>query len=690
MSTFRQRVSSSWSGLTGCYAVFLAAPAVPYALYLTRETVHRSDADELAGAAGWAAVTAWSLATTVPLFAALGALSAGAAYAVARYWPRHGRFIAASIIQGGMLTFVLAWAYVNQAVDYYSGEALTFGTLHFVWENAAEVFQTTWKLARWRLGGVGVGMAVAFVGLSVLVHRLNRPCYHRNEAAPPVPRTRRSGRVVLAVAVVLLAGCLAVQFVVEPSLALVELSRTSPPLRFLDLTRRLVDSDLRIDIPDSRGVPILSDEAYAATMVAEARPPRNVMLILLESIPASALSCYGYHRNVSPHLDALAAEGVMFENCIAASSFSAYSQISIFTSLYMLRGRANDHFRNRDFPFRCLHSVLKLRGYELAAISSGNEGFENIDAFLGPSQFDLWFTRNTAGLPESEQFDANRMDDKHATAKLAEWIASRDRSRPFFCYMNLQSTHFDYWIPEPWASHYQPILPWLSSGNGIVRIPPEQVQPLRNQFDNALRYLDHFVGRIRETLHEAGYGEDTILVLVGDHGEAFMEHGTARHGMHLFQEVIHVPLIIHAPGLLGAQRRPEWMSQLDIAPTITGLLGLRPHPAWQGVDVLAKDRSGQRRPVFSVLQLSRMQEAVILDGWKYVFDFSDCRDYLFALDDDPGERRNLARRDPEQLAALRGVLSAFHSHQLRYYEEPARHTRHYIGEVPLAGLRPEP
>ena len=678
------------------YALVLGVPAIGYAVYLAVDTIRRTDNRALADtASGWAATLAWALATTVPLFAALGALSVAILLAVLRGWRWRGRFRVASIAQGGFLAVVAAWAYVNQAVDYYTGEALTYGTIHFVWENAAEVFQCTWHLARWKLGGFGVGAAVALVVFPVLVHRLNRSWYAVAANAPRPAVLRSSRRLVLAGVVgVMLVGSFAVQLAGAPSEALVELSRTSPPLRFFDLTRFLVENDLRIDIPDARGPALLSDEQYAATMVREPRPARNVMVLFLESVPASALGCYGYHRDVSPNIDRLAAAGAVFENATAAASFSAYGQVSIFTSLYMLRHQTNDHFAWRGFPFRCLHDVLKLRGYELAGFASGNESFENINRFYNVPSFDVWFSHDTA--PDLPKFDANRMDDKYATERCIDWIESRDQSRPFFCYVNLQSTHFDYFVPPPWDGHYKPTLPWLSSGNGLLKIPPEQLVPVRNQFDNALRYLDHFVGRIRTALEDSGQLDDTIWVLVGDHGEAFMEHGIARHGTHLWQEMIHIPLIIHAPGLVEPQRSPAPASHIDINPTVTGLLGLRAHPAWQGVDILADGYDGRSRPIFSILQLTRMQEAVLLDGWKYTFDFTDCREYLFNLTDDAGERNNLARTEPDRRAAMRAVLSTFHSHQLRYYADPDRYGRHYIGPAPFpevnldADVRPEP
>ena len=119
------------------------------------------------------------------------------------------------------------------------------------------------------------------------------------------------------------------------------------------------------------------------------------------------------------------------------------------------------------------------------------------------------------------------------------------------------------------------------------------------------------------------------IAIIGDHGEAFMEHGLARHGVHLWEEMIHVPLILYLgpqvrsnlPGLRSTV--PDTVSGIDVAPTLAALAGIPPHPSWQGTNILAPDYSSSNRPVFSVLQLTRWQEAVTLDKVKYLYDLSD-------------------------------------------------------------------
>jgi len=324
----------------------------------------------------------------------------------------------------------------------------------------------------------------------------------------------------------------------------------------------------------------------------------------------------------------------------------------------------------------------------LTIFSSGNEAWDNLEAFYPPHTFDVYFSHNHSDVKKT---DCNRMDDKHAMGEFVKWLHSRRKGRPFYSYINLQGTHFNYEVPEPWASRYQPVPPLYSNGDGIIHIPADVLPLLKNQYDNALSYVDHWVGVIREQLERAGELDRSIVIVVGDHGEGFMEHGLARHGMHLWNEMIHVPLLILAPGLLGPKRIDKTVSQIDIAPTVMAMMGLVAHPAWQGVDVLADDYDERTRPVFSVLQLTRFQEAVVWGRVKYIADQNTRQEWLFDLGKDPGETHNLAdAANPSPLLRqVRRMLARWHGYQLAYYADQARGRTHYIGMPDFSTVRQE-
>ncbi len=664
------------------HACLWAIPTMLYGLLAGGWAVARVDGthlrDVLAGAA-------WAGGLMIVFGALVGCVSAVPVACVARRSPALCRW--ACRIQAMVLVLAGTWLYLNHQIMVKTDDALTAGALRFLFSNPKEVMDMAWRFAGYHLLAVCGGAVAMCVIVTRGMTRLNE-CLLQN--APPATDSRpqivallnrchlrHPLGVAMIVLAILPAVLLAIQIHGNPSRYLVTTARVFAPLRAFQLTRWLTGPIVRVDPPPPCGAAIVTDDAYLRSQNVDRRRLRNVVFVLLESVPAKAIHCYGYPREVSPNIDRLAAEGVQLDRCYAASSFSSYSLVSTLTSLYMLRTAENDHFRQIDFPYVGIHDVLKSLGYELTCFSSGNEAWDNLETFTSPKRFDTYFSHNRSNVDKT---DCNRMDDKYAMGEFARWIASRKGNRPFYCYINLQATHFNYEVPEPWNSRYKPVPPAYSNGDGVIHIPPEVVPLLKNQYDNALCYLDHWVGFIRTQLAERQLLDQSIIVVVGDHGEAFMEHGLARHGMHLWNEMIQVPAILHAPGLLAPRRVARATSQIDLVPTVIAAMGVTPHPAWQGVDVLAEGYDDLHRPVFSVLQLTRIQEAMIWGTTKYIADQDTRQEWLFDLATDPGETRNLAdlSAPSELLLKARVMLAQWHAYQMAYYTGNRR-LSHYVG-----------
>ncbi len=638
-----------------------------------------------------AAGALWSGGVMLLLGAVVGGLSAipPLLSTAMRRSARPARWAGAA--QSLLLVLLTVWLYLNHQLTLKTDEAMTVGALRFLLSNPKEVMDMVWRFEGYHLIGLIVSAMAAFTLLFVGLRRLNERLLiasgsnagtgERRGILTAVLSRCRPGRpigIAMVILVALPAVLLGVQLAGYPSRSLITTAQVFPPLRAIHMTRWLTAPIAPVAAPPPRGRPIIDRRAYVASAKVDRSLLRNVLLVLLESVPAKALHCYGYARELTPAMDRLAADGVQFDRCYAAASFSSYSQISTFTSLYMLRAEENDHFADTSFPHVCLHDVLRWLGYETTVFSSGNEAWDRLEDFYPPETFDVYYSHNHSDVHKT---DCNRMDDKYAMGEFARWLRSRRGDRPFYSYINLQGTHFNYEVPEPWASRYQPVPPLYSNGDGIIHIPADVLPLLKNQYDNALTYVDHWVGFIRKELERAGQLDRSILVLVGDHGEGFMEHGLARHGMHLWNEMIHVPLLMLAPGLLEPRRFDQDVSQIDIPPTVLGLMGLPPHPAWQGVDVLADDYLQRSRPVFSVLQLTRYQEAVVWGNTKYIADLNTRQEWLFDLTQDPGETRNLADASSPSplLRQVRRMLGKWHEYQLAYYADKARRRTHYVG-----------
>ncbi|MGQ9648808.1 MAG: sulfatase family protein [Phycisphaerae bacterium] len=629
----------------------------------------------------------WAVAIVASLGMLTGAVLASFSLLTVRPLSPQRRVRVAAALEAAIVVPLVLWLSLNEFTYSMTSQVIGLATLRMIWSIPAAVFENAWEMGGRYLIAAGVmtivGALVVYrlAARSMLVCQAKTSQHASSAQATPVKRPLRlAGSMSGVLAVV--AGLIVVQLCTRPSEALTAVFRSSPPLRAFNVARLVIGTDLMGPIPTTFGPAIMSEAEYQSAMGKPRQPAPNVILILLESVSASALHCYGYAKpDVSPNMDRLAAEGTLFEHCVSPASFSTYSVVSIMTSLSMLRAADNDHFSNVLFPFLGLPRALKLAGYALAIFSSGNEAFDRINHFTPPSDYDIYFTHDTWG---QEKADCMRMDDRHAVGHFEQWLGGRSDPRPFYCSFYLQSTHFNYEVPEPWFSYYQPVPPLYSNGDGIIYIPADVVPLLRNQYDNAMRYSDHWVGRIREVLAKAGALDNSVIVIVGDHGEAFMQHGLARHGVHLWEEMIHVPLIVWVgPAVRQAlpyalpSRVSDSVSGLDIAPTVAGLVGIQPHPSWQGVDILSPGYSGRDRPIFSVLQFTQWMECVTLDKWKYIYDLSDVNKFLFDLNSDPGERNNLLTQEPQRAAALHAMLAGWHTYQVSYYAR--RRFEQYVG-----------
>ena len=241
--------------------------------------------------------------------------------------------------------------------------------------------------------------------------------------------------------------------------------------------------------------------------------------------------------------------------------------------------------------------------------------------------------------------------------------------------MNLQSSHFPYEIPSDFPRRFSEPgtnLPDLI-GSGP---PPENPQIIKDLYSESLAYLDAQVGKLFELLEKEGLRDDTIVVVSADTATAFLEHGSIGNGAHLFDEVVKVPMIIRGPGV-DVGKDDRLIQHIDVPPSVLDLLGLPPHPAFQGQSVFSRDFD-ETRPVFLVSQTPMAQQyAIIEDGWKLIYDVRHNRHSLYNLANDPGERLDLARVERDRAWALAQKLLRWEALQLAYYEDEELHGSFY-------------
>lgn len=396
----------------------------------------------------------------------------------------------------------------------------------------------------------------------------------------------------------------------------------------------------------------------------------NVLLITLDTTRADFFSCYGYPEPTTPHFDALAAAGVRFAMAISTSAVTPVSHASILTGLnpyaHGLRVLAADGgFRlRRDVP--SLAPVLKDAGYATAAIHSafpvsGHFGFDaGFDVF---ESFDLGIVDkgDNVGWDVSE---GQRRSD--ATTDLVLEKLEK-KKQPFFLWIHYWDPHDVMLLPP------EEFIP-----EDAPRTPGGRIVPSSKIYAAELRFVDSQFGRLVAEMERRGLWENTLVVVVADHGEG-LEDGKERHGWHahrvLYQEQIHVPLIVRAPGGPGGRVVRDLASTVDIYPTILDYLGLEAPRGVEGRSLrrLMEGQAGEARYAYADqinffdLNASMVRHKPDAD---FLFSITDGRWKLIYKPTRPDESElyDLAA-DPKELVNLR---EREREHSLRLLEELAR------------------
>jgi len=393
--------------------------------------------------------------------------------------------------------------------------------------------------------------------------------------------------------------------------------------------------------------------ASRRTPIARVRTRPNVLLYVIDTLRADHLGCYGYSRPTSPHIDALAATGIRFEHAVAQSSWTTPATASILTGRYPLAHGATTLGEGMWPDVPTLAEVLHGAGYRTAAfVTNGNvagelgfaRGFETYRYF--PED------RKRAGM-------YLRADELHP--QIVPWLAEGDR-RPFFLYVHATDPHAPYLPPDGWAdrfrddeglpalARYPDLLQALTSGR--VLQTAENVSYLVSQYDAEVAFLDESIGQFLGELGRLRLLDDTLIVLVADHGEEFHDHGRFSHGRTLYGEVTNVPLIIRLPGGDGGGRHVTPLArQIDILPTVLAQVGV-PLPDHVDGHALGSDEDGalpEQQEAFSQTNLGGPSLAAVqVEGWKIIENAGRVQGgvEVFDLGADPQENHNLADGAP--------------------------------------------
>ena len=368
-----------------------------------------------------------------------------------------------------------------------------------------------------------------------------------------------------------------------------------------------------------------------------AEPPLDVLLITLDTTRADHLGCYGYERIETPHIDRLAAEGVLYERCYTPVPITLPSHLSILTGTYPAYHGVRENAGFYVAPeLTTLAEVLKREGYSTAAFV----GAYPLDSQTGLDQgFDLYDDNYPSSLEEGKHpLLAGFFDERPAADVVLPALGWLDEQNgPFFLWAHFFDPHQPQIPPSPYRERYADSL-----------------------YDGEIAAVDEAIGRLLARLEERGSLDRTLVVLTADHGEGLGDHGELTHALLLYSTTVRVPLIVRHPRGPAGVRVGAPVATVDILPTILGQLGLEAPEAVQGHPLPRSDgEGGPRRKI-----LSETLYGALMHGWSPL-DRLTVDDWmlvhgpvprLYHLADDPGELRDLAGEEPERLAALRRLL----------------------------------
>lgn len=403
----------------------------------------------------------------------------------------------------------------------------------------------------------------------------------------------------------------------------------------------------------------------------------SIVLIAVDTLRADHLGAYGYAKARTPHIDRLAAEGILATQAFAQSSWTRPSFATIFTSLYPSSHGAIHKAHVLPDRVETLAEVLAAAGWYTAGFPNNvnvtrafnfHQGFSEY-TYLAP-EFFFWASEAATRLTlynglrlVRQRFLARRVHPAHyyqpasvVTDVALRWLDGPGAQRPFFLYLHYMDPHDPYFV-HPF------------NGEGYARVanptpPPQMADAYRDLYDGEIAYLDEHVGRLLDGLRARGLYDRTLILLVSDHGEEFQDHGGWWHGTTLYDEQIRVPFLVKpvAGGARG-QVIDELVTTLDIMPTILAAIGVQGPAIMQGHALPLDGRpTPARESVFAeedlegnVLQALRTRSAKLITA-----NPGNPRglapEELYDLTADPKETRNLAPSERTLLEEMRAAL----------------------------------
>ncbi len=362
----------------------------------------------------------------------------------------------------------------------------------------------------------------------------------------------------------------------------------------------------------------------------------NVLLFTLDTTRADRLGCYGYAKAETPCLDELAGKGVLFANAYCQVPLTSPSHSSLFTSTYPLTHQVRSNgFYYLSPSFETLAEVLKSKGFKTAAFVSSF----TLDSRFGFDQgFD--FYDDTFEYEEFlKSFRSERTADK-TSASFLQWLEKNEKGQ-FFVWIHYFDPHLPYSPPSPFKEKFA-------------------AQP----YDGEIAFMDFNLGRVISKLKEKNILDQTLIICVGDHGEALGEKNEVDHGLFIYDVSLRVPLIFYAEKQLPrGVVIPSRVRVIDVMPTILDLLKIKPPTQCQGISLVSHLKGKKQKDLPTYIETYMPREYYgwseligIIDGpYKYI---RAPRPEIYNLHLDPEETKNLYQPQGQLAVSMEQKLNS--------------------------------
>ncbi len=429
--------------------------------------------------------------------------------------------------------------------------------------------------------------------------------------------------------------------------------------------------------------------AFGDPVLIHAAGPRrpNLVVYLMDTVRADHCSPWSYARDTTPFMKRLADEGIVFEQAFSQAPWTRPSVATLFTS-YLPSFHGASKMTGLAPQLITLAERLRNAGYATAGFLA------NAHVHGGSLNFEQGFSRFEA-IENAKQRGDSRADAVQESA--LSWVDANS-DRPFFLYVHTIDPHAPYNPPAAtagvWSGAYDgSIEPLRTNARELSdrakggSFDAADLQYLLDLYDEEILFNDREFGALCEHLREKGLWDDTIVVVVSDHGEEFFDHGGFGHGTVLWNELLHVPLIVkpdRKPGDQGDTERgvhvKDRVRVMDLPQTLLARMGVDAPPAeFMGVDLAAAFKGGELDELPVIAEEFPDKKCLLTGNWKWIWYGPKCRKqrmWLFDLATDPGELHDLSEERSDFCLRLQGVIQGiyrdYEKHGFEHYDNVIR------------------